>query len=632
MNSVGPSTPVPNPWVMGLLPAVMVTLAGLMPQLNGLPGEFVFDDTRVVEGVIERVRRGEAPEFGRRPVLDCSFWLTAVLVGPDAPGFRAINILIHTLAGLVLFAIVRSVAGRQPRFADCPLTAAWLAAAVAALWLVHPLNTQAVTYVVQRGESLMGLCYLLTIYCVLQCAHFEAKGWAWAIGAVVACLLGMGIKPVMISAPIMAMLFDRAFIGGSFAQVVRRRWGLYLGLGATWLALGPLVMPDLLATEVSSAGFGMAMLSERQYLLSQGQVISHYLRLSFWPNPLVLDYLLDWIPAALLGWQEWLPGVVLVTGILLVSMAGLVRNRWWAFCGAWFFLILGPTSSFVPIVDVVVEHRMYLSLIAVVAVVVFGWSGCLKQISSPRISSWSTVVILVAVGAILIMLTVRRNSEYIDRVTLWNTVVERAPNNPRGHHNFGKSLFEAGQYEKALHHYQRTLQIVPDHDAAHNGIGNVWMKMGKLPSAIVQYEKAVQLQPQDPEYAYNLGRAYLYASRLDDADRQLAFAIELKPNYPKAYNILGLVEVARGQFDRAALRFRKVIDLDPEPLVLLEGYKNLSVALADSGQLEEAIVVSEGAMALARRLGMSPIFIHRIRDQLDRLRSRFQATQVPAGP
>ena len=307
MNSVGPATPVPNPWVMGLLPAVMVTLAGLMPQLNGLPGEFVFDDTRVVEGVIERVRRGEAPEFGRRPVLDCSFWLTAVLVGPDAPGFRAINILIHTLAGLVLFAIVRSVARRQPQFADCPLTAEWLAAAVAALWLVHPLNTQAVTYIVQRGESLMGLCYLLTIYCVLQCAHSKAKGWAWAIGAVVACLLGMGIKPVMISAPIMAMLFDRAFIGGSFAQAVRRRWGLYLGLGATWLALGPLVMPDLLATEGSSAGFGMAMLGERQYLLSQGQVISHYLRLSFWPNPLVLDYLLDWIPAALLGWREWLP-------------------------------------------------------------------------------------------------------------------------------------------------------------------------------------------------------------------------------------------------------------------------------------------------------------------------------------
>jgi hypothetical protein len=163
------------------------------------------------------------------------------------------------------------------------------------LWVVHPLQTQSVTYVWQRCESLMGMFYLLTLYCVIRSDASARARW-WSAGAVESCALGMASKEVMATAPVVVLLHDRVFLAGSWKELGRRRWGLYAGLAGTWSILAALLLSGVAQEGVWRASW----LETRQsippwsYLLTQAGVITHYLRLAFWQDPLCLDYGYGW--------------------------------------------------------------------------------------------------------------------------------------------------------------------------------------------------------------------------------------------------------------------------------------------------------------------------------------------------
>jgi len=181
----------------------------------------------------------------------------------------------------------------QARFAGAGV---YLAAAIALLWAVHPLQTESVTYLIQRSESLMGLCYLFTLYGFVRYA--TGGGRRWAIGAVLACFIGAGCKEVIATAPLVVLLYDTTFIRQPCREMIRRRGLMYLGLFAMWLPLAWMVCRTLFSGEDASAGFALEdkLLSRWTYLLAQPQVIVEvYLRKAFWPSPLVFDY--QWIPA-----------------------------------------------------------------------------------------------------------------------------------------------------------------------------------------------------------------------------------------------------------------------------------------------------------------------------------------------
>ena len=174
-------------------------------------------------------------------MVNLSLAINYALGGMATWGYHALNLAIHILAGLTLFGVVRRTL-LQPslltRFGQAALS---LALAVAVIWTIHPLQTEAVTYIAQRAESLMGLFYLLTVYCFIRGTESETPG-IWYKLSVAACLLGMASKEVMISAPLMVLLYDRTFVGGSFRQAWERRRPLYMGLFGTWLLLGYLVV------------------------------------------------------------------------------------------------------------------------------------------------------------------------------------------------------------------------------------------------------------------------------------------------------------------------------------------------------------------------------------------------------
>ena len=281
-----------------LLAASLIALATVVAYENSFRGPFVFDDRASISenATIRHLWPIWKPLFppnlhgetvGGRPLLNFSLALNYAASGFEVWSYHVGNLAIHLLAALLLFGVVRRTLllpglGEQWNGAATPL-----ALVVALLWAVHPLQTESVTYIVQRAESLVGLFYLLTLYCVIRGA--SSSPW-WYAAAVAACALGMASKEIMVSAPLIVLLYDRAFLAGSFRDAWRRRWGLYLALATTWLLLGWLAISA--GNRGGSAGFGVGM-SAWAYLCTQFGAIAHYLRLSFWPHPLVLDYGID---------------------------------------------------------------------------------------------------------------------------------------------------------------------------------------------------------------------------------------------------------------------------------------------------------------------------------------------------
>ena len=272
-----------------------------------------------------------------RPVPNLSLAVNYAIGGLNVEGYHVVNLAIHILAALALFGLVRRTLLLPALVERFGSASTGLALAVALVWALHPLQTESVTYIIQRAEALVGLFYLLTLYCLLRGAT-SARTWVWYAATVGTCAMGMASKEVMVSAPLVAVLYDRLFISGSFKESLRRQWGWYLALAATWAILGLLVYMSL--GRGGTAGFNMGM-SVWEYARTQFGCIMHYLRLAFWPSPLVLDYgdgtasqAADIIPYAI--------GV----GLLLAATAvALARRPKWGFLGVWFFAILRPLRA-----------------------------------------------------------------------------------------------------------------------------------------------------------------------------------------------------------------------------------------------------------------------------------------------
>jgi hypothetical protein len=249
------------------LAVLVLVLAGVAAYANSLWGPFIFDDRVAIQenssirdlGALGRVLGPLQPGVpqANRPVLNLTFALNYALGGLNVVGYHATNLLIHILAAVTLFGVCRRTflqPALRPRWGTLALPLAFMAAL---LWELHPLQTEAVTYITQRSESLMGLLYLFTLYAAIRAAG-AARSSGWSLAAVGACAAGMATKEVMVSAPIMVLLYDRALLAGSFRGALRRRWGLYAGLAATWLVLA-LILWAAKGRNGVAAGFGLGM-------------------------------------------------------------------------------------------------------------------------------------------------------------------------------------------------------------------------------------------------------------------------------------------------------------------------------------------------------------------------------------
>lgn len=614
---------------------LVLTAATFTVYANSFSGVLLFDDIpHIVEN--EKIHTLWPPWdliATRRAVLNLTLAVNYAIHGLEVWGYHLVNIVVHWLAGLNLFGLVRRTLMTDTLRARWGEHARPVAFFAALLWLVHPLCTQSVTYIVQRGEALMGLFYLLTLYTLLRGAT-SRRPMGWYVACVIACALGMASKAVMVTAPVVALLFDRTFLTRGFADALRKRWWLHGGLMLSWgvlFALGIVQATFRTAPNpLAHVGFSHVGVTPIEYAATQPGVILHYLRLAFWPAGQCLDYL--WPVARTPG--AIVPASIVIGLLALGALVGTTRRTPAGFLGAAFLLILLPTSSFIPLKDLAFEHRMYLPLAAVVTLVVCTFCRVVLSVSlaargwtAPAFRALGVIGAMTAVA--LGLVTVNRNRAYHAQETMWRDVADKCPHNHRAFIGIGAELQKKGLLEEAMQQYRHALSIEPAFADAWYNVGTLfeakklWGKAARAYERVIElapqrlhvyealaralsraerfaeaarwYDRLADLDPNNARWSYEAGNAFLDSERYGEAIRRYRRATELEAGLVEAWINLGNALRRTGAKDAAIDAYLRAIDQDPGSYV---AWLNLGFTRGDTGQTVQAIAAFEQAVSI----------------------------------
>ena len=638
-SSPGCARPWDRPGAAALVLAGLAA-AGAAAYANSFSVPFFFDDRDSITnnptirhlwppwGMLAPPSAGQS--VAHRPLANASLALNYALGGLGVEGYHGFNLAIHVLAAFALYGVVRRTL-LQPVLRDRYGGAAGPLAGLCALWwLVHPLLTESVTAVVERTESLMGLFYLATLYAAIRALGSPRPG-RWRTAAVLFCAAGMATKEVMVTAPLMVSLYDRTFAAGSFRAAWRERRGFYLALALTWGLLAWLEIGGGGMTRGGTAGFS-GRVAWWQYLDTQFYALVRYLRLSFWPHPLVFDY-----GTYLVGSAAVIVACgAIVIGLALATAIALWRRPVLGFAGAWFFAILAPTSSVVPVItQTMAERRMYLALPAVLVPLVLALYG--------RLRAWLLPVGL-AVALAGIAGTLARNRDYHSARSIWENTVAHWPDGPRGHINLASALItdaatrdEAirqldlairlqpefgqahldrgsalalmpGREAEAAAAFQRGLQLLPGSALGHSNYGQLLVRLpGRRAEGLTELREAIRLEPGLAEAHAALGEALAkQAGAESEALAQLEIARNLQPDSAEAQNNLGLVLYRAGRLPEALAAYAEALRLRPG---YVPAHFNRGVALLDSGRPEQAAAELRQALDAEQHRGEVHLYL-----------------------
>lgn len=540
-----------SPTRVALLLAIVVALA----WANSLRGPFVFDDTSsLVENQSIRSLSSLAwlhpphaagETVGGRPVLNFTFALNYALSGLDVWSYHALNLLIHAGAAFTLWLVLRRLPPVRPG----------VALAAALLWAVHPLQTSAVTYVVQRAESLSAFFILLTVLGYLRYATAtESARTRWATVSLIACLAGVGTKETVAVAPVLCLLLDGALLASGFRAAWRRNHRLLLALFGTWLLLGALVWSN--HGRGGSAGCG-AQVDVATYALTQLWALARYLRLTIWPAELTFDYgmLVVREPADLL-----VPALLVLSALAAVVLA-LRRRHPAGVAGAIFFLLLAPTSSVVPVAtQTVAEHRVYLALAPALVLLC---AAAARGLDRARLPQRVSLVLVVFVAGLLVALTFTRNTDYRTARSLWADTVAERPENPRARHNLGLALLAEGRRDEAIQQFQHAIRLLPPHALAHFQLGVLALTDGDWPTAQLHFAAALAADPGYVDARVNLAQTHARAGRIDAAIAEYRTALAQQPAADIRTNLAALY-LQLGRFPEAERELQQALAESPE--------------------------------------------------------------------
>ena len=621
INALGLKLATP-PWRDVLL-LVFSALLVILLYSNSLHAPFILDDRPSIEenphirltslSLAGLWEAGFESHLPRRPVANISFALNYYFHQYAVPGYHWVNLLIHLMTGLFLYLFIKTtlnLPSQQSRYA----LASWIPLVTVLLWLVHPLQTQSVTYIVQRMNSLAALFYVLSIllYARARLAGGKKTKVTLFLGCVLAGVLALGSKEIAATLPLFILLYEWYFFQDLDCHWVRRYAVVFVAIfglvaAVAWLYLGAQPLATLLN------GYAAREFTLTERVLTEFRVVLFYLSLFFFPHPARLNLDHDFpLSHSLLD-----PFTTVLAIGAVVGLAGLAiwlarRERLLSFCMLWFLGNLVIESSVIGL-EIVFEHRMYLpSMLVGLMVVVL---AC-RTIRSRGVG----VVLLCGVIGGLSMWTYERNGVWSDKLTLWQDCVAKSPNKARPHNNLGLALgqkgeineaisqyFEAlqlepgndeyyynvglafsqkGNIDKAITYYREALRINPHQLKAHNNLGNIMLAEGKLDEAFTHYSVALQADPDNEEVHYNLGNLYKAAGRFDDAAEAYKKALSLQPGLIDAINNLATVYLMKGNHNKALPLYMRMINLAPDNFV---GYYNLACMYAIQNKVDESI-------------------------------------------
>jgi protein O-mannosyl-transferase len=570
-----------------LLAAMALVLAGVLVYSRSFDGPFIFDDlTSIPENPniqqLWPLTRSMSPPpqlgaAGGRPLVGLSLAVNYALGGLDVRGYHAFNLAFHLFASLLLWRVVaRTLASPAlaGRYGGEPA-----AFVLALLFCVHPLASEAVVYIVQRTELLMACFYLLTLYASLR-AWTAAQPRHWQIVSVAACALGMACKEPMVTAPLMVALHDLSFQARPARELLRLRGRYYGALAATWLVLAAILAGG---AQVHGALGGQGRLTTFEYLKLQTHALVHYLRLVIWPHPLTIVY--DWDVPSL---AAALPFALVVLALLgLTAWAFRSGRAPLGYLGAWFFVILAPTSSLLPLhTEPVAERRMYLPLAAVLALMVIGARAALRRLfpeseRRERVGAAATTIAALGLG----VLTLLRVQDYRTVLSVWEDALRKAPNSKVVRNNLGNAYAFAQRYDAALEQYREAVRANPDHPLAYYNIGFTLVHQSRYAEALAPLAEALRLRPNDADTLYISALALAGVGRPAEAIPDFQAALEIKPNDGEARRDYAIALTNVGRLPEAVAEFKRALEARPNDAAALSKLGNV---LTNLGSLEEA--------------------------------------------
>jgi tetratricopeptide (TPR) repeat protein len=659
------------------LPILLIVLGVLIVYSNTWRSPFVLDDIHTI--VEEDARRTlyftVERLFGNRSLPIFSFDLNYYFNGLNVSGYRAVNIGIHIISSIGVFWLaywlsVRVYKTRIITLGQVQVSNHLFLAELAGLFFaVHPIQTQAVTYIVQRLASMAAMFYILALWAYVKYRlSLDARSQKiWAGLSLAATIAAMHSKETAITLPIIILLLEILVftlsgkkqkwwrVNMDWRSLVRR-----IPLVTPWL-LTILIIPayslevrDLLwhiesepssmagdtfldkvnIRKISSVSAETTQIPRQTYFLTQINVVRTYLRLVAWPSGQNIDH--DYPLTVRIRDKATIASFVLHVVMMLTALIFWKRRRRIAALGILFFYIaLLPESSFIPIVDVMFEHRLYLPMVGAALFV-----GDMGQLLLERVGfrvkqrAWAEVAVIGISTILIFSLAVAgyvRNRTWKDEISLWTDATQKSPNKARPHNNLAKAYLDRqmfdraeemykreleidpnsvsghnnlgsiygvqGKYEEAIKEIQQALAKNPNHDAAYNNLGNVLMLQGKLVESEEAYDKSIALNTKDAGVYRNLGDVLAKQGKYEKAVGAYQQAVSMVPDQPLWHSKLGAALGALHRTKEAKAELEIAIKLNPQ---LANAYSNLGNVLADEGDYNEA------AKAYATYLQITP--------------------------
>jgi len=556
----------------------------LIVYSNTFSAAFIFDDHMVIVNNKD-IRHILPLKIQSRCVVDLLFKLNYAVGGLNVAYYHAVNIIIHVCAALFLYGFVRRVCLLPSMAARYGRAASWLALITSIIWAVHPLQTESVTYLCQRYESMMGMFFLGVLYCFVRSAESSRKR-LWYDLTILACAIGMGTKEVMVAAPVVVAVFDWLFLSSSVREMLQNRWKFH---AAMFSSIGIVVLLTIrqLSLAVQTGHPAFTVMSPLTYAVTQLEVVTHYLRLSFWPACLCLDYM--WPPSESFL-KVLFPSGILIGGLLMTTLVALFRKWPSSFPGILFFVVLAPTSSFLPRPDMAFEHRMYLPLAGVVVFVVCGLYSvnqwlCGRYKRCQRGVRAAGVLMALFVISSLSVITIQRNTIYGTAESLWRDVVGKRPRNVRALGNLVRELLHNQKNAEAervsvlllncieaekrpsdslyvvspglLMHFQASAQ---------DRLGVALLCAGRTEESIAHFLEAVRISPRDGYARHNLSLALILSGKTNEALGELESVQQEDEGRERCQSLLAFILAGKGDFAGAVRCYRNALEIDSSNL------------------------------------------------------------------
>ncbi len=571
----------------------LIVLGGLL-YLVTLHSGFNFDDSR---GIVDNPAIRNWNDFGTIfafwPSRCLLFWTLALnyrLNGLDVFGYHLFNTVVHILSSFLVYLIFLHLKPEKTRISDGASHSFDRAALLAALiFLAHPLQTQAVTYIIQRGVSLAGFFSLLAIFFYIRGRRDKspiALAGAWLAG-----LLAAFSKEGAIILPLLLLTWE-------FMLGPKESWSRKIPPLIPFAALPLILLAVLTATAQSStmglfytvnllkgkipelSSGGAFLLPDRwEYFLTQINVLCTYLRLLVLPvrQSLIYDYPIS--NSLFLG-----PVIVRLLFLLTIVIAALRLTRSHkviSFGILFFFIALIPTSSVFVLIPVIAEHHLYLSLAG------FSWvlSSLFFRLSPNGTGRWRSIL----TGGLLLcifLLAFRRNTIWGDSLALWSDALKQSPESHVTHNNLGLELYRLGRFEEAAVHFRRAFALEPANAFAHNNLGAILYQWGSYNEAEAHYRRALEIDPAYAPAHYNLGNFWDKMGKYDRAISHFNSALDINPGYGDVLLNLANVLVKQDQLAEAVLYYNRALAAKGESI---EIRYNLVMVLDSLGRAEEAL-------------------------------------------